>query len=43
MAIRPGARKVIKGNPKTSPLSLPMANVSTNKKRSEVTSGETTG
>ena len=40
MAIRPGARKVIKGKPNTSPLSFPIANESTSKNRSDVTSGD---
>ena len=31
MAIRPGAKKLIKGNPNTSPLSLPIAKESTDK------------
>ena len=42
IAIRPGARKVIKGNPKISPLSFPIASESTNKNSSEVTKGEIT-
>ena len=40
IAIRPGARKVIKGKPKTSPLSDPIANERTSRNKSEVTSGE---
>ena len=40
IAIRPGAKKVIKGKPKTSPLSFPMANESTSKNRSDVTRGD---
>ena len=39
IAIKPGAKKVMKGKPKTSPLSLPMARLKTNKKRREVISG----
>ena len=35
MAISPGARKVIKGKPKTSPLSDPIASESTSKNKSE--------
>ena len=31
MAIRPGAKKLIKENPKTSPLSFPKANERTDK------------
>ena len=42
IAIKPGARKVINENPKTSPLSSPIANESTSKNRSEVTSGDIT-
>ena len=40
IAISPGARKVIKGKPKTSPLSDPIASESTSKNKSEVTSGD---
>ena len=32
MATRPGAKKLIKGTPKTVPLSVPIANDKTNKK-----------
>ena len=42
IAIRPGARKLIKGKPKTSPLSFPIAKESTSKNKSEVTSGDMT-
>jgi len=38
--ISPGAKKVINEKPKTSPLSLPIANDRTNKKSKEVISGE---
>ena len=40
MAINPGARKLINGNPKTSPLSLPIANERTNKNKRDVTKGD---
>ena len=40
IAINPGARKLINENPKTSPLSFPIANERTNKNKSEVTIGE---
>ena len=40
IAISPGARNVINGNPNAPPLSLPMAKESTIKKSKEVTSGE---
>ena len=42
IAIKPGARKVINGKPKTLPLSLPIANDSTSKNNKDVTSGEIT-
>ena len=38
--ITAGAKKVIKGTPKTSPLSLPMATESTPKKSNDETNGE---
>ena len=38
--IRPGAKKVTKGTPNTSPLSVPIASDKTNKKSKEDTSGE---
>ena len=41
MAISPGARKLINENPKTSPLSFPIASERTIKNNSEVISGET--
>ena len=40
MAIRPGAKKLIKGNPNTSPLSLPIAKESTDKNNKLEMSGE---
>ncbi len=40
IAIKPGAKKLMKEKPKTSGLSLPIANVSTNKKSKEVINGE---
>ena len=42
IAINPGARKVINGKPKTSPLSLPIARERTIKNKREVTSGDIT-
>ncbi len=42
IAIRPGARKVMNGKPKTSPLSLPIANDSTSRNRIDVTRGDMT-
>ena len=42
IAISPGTKKSIKENPKTSPLSFPIAKESTSRNRSEVTSGEIT-
>ena len=38
--INPGAKKVIKGTPRTSPLSDPIANDKTNKKSSDEIKGE---
>ena len=40
MATKPGAKKLIKGTPKTLPLSVPMANDNTNKKSKADTKGE---
>ena len=40
MAIKPGAKKVIKGTPNTLPLSDPIAKDKTIKNRSEETRGE---
>ena len=40
MQIIPGARKVIKGTPKTSPLSLPIANDKTSKNNNPEIRGE---
>ena len=40
IAIKPGAKKLIKGTPKTFPLSVPMANDKTNKKSNAETRGE---
>ena len=42
IAIKPGAKKVINGNPKTWPLSFPIAKERTNRKSNEVTRGEIT-
>ena len=42
IAIKPGAKNVIKGNPKTSPLSFPIASESTNKNKRDVTKGDIT-
>ena len=40
MEINPGAKKVIKGTPRTSPLSAPMAKDKTSKKSKDEISGE---
>ena len=40
MAIRPGAKKLIKGKPNTSPLSFPIANESTDRNSKLDISGE---
>ncbi len=40
MAIRPGAKKLIKGKPNTSPLSFPIARESTDKNNKLDISGE---
>ena len=40
MAIKPGAKKVIKGTPNTLPLSDPIAKDKTSKKSKDETSGE---
>ena len=40
IAIKPGAKKVMNGNPKTVPLSFPIANERTSKKSKEVTKGD---
>ena len=42
IAIKPGAKNVIKGNPKTSPLSFPIASESTNQNKRDVTKGDIT-
>ena len=42
IAIQPGAKNVIKGKPKTSPLSFPIASESTNKNKRDVTKGDIT-
>ena len=40
MATKPGAKKLIKGTPKTLPLSVPIANDKTSRKSSAETRGE---
>ena len=40
IAIKPGAKKLKKGKPNTSPLSVPIASDKTIKKSKEVTMGE---
>ena len=40
IAIKPGARKTMKGTPNTSPLSLPIAKDNTDRNKRDVISGE---
>ena len=40
IAIKPGAKNIIKGTPRTSPLSVPIAKDKTNKNKSDEINGE---